>query len=341
LSLEINKIHLLDCLTAMQQLEDNSIDCIITSPPYNKKGLQGKKKIRSPEEVEASSVRALFKRLEESLSDEEFTEFLTEEQFRDIIYWLNDFESDNDGGNCSPSFVKFTQGRLEEFDDIVAKIRESISTRYKYHRKGNSVWGGFEIDYDSYSDFMPEKEYHRWMIAFLNECNRVIKSTGSIFFNHKPRRCKNQAHLPTDFIINSEPIIYQVVIWDRRSSPNIRNDVLIPCTERVYWLRKNEKKSKPSVYRNQVKKEFRGEVWKISVKKQKNHPAPFPPQLVENCILLSTQPGDIVLDPFMGCGTTAIVADELKRNWLGFEMDAEYIKSYYEEVGAREESNES
>ena len=290
MSLEINKIHLLDCLTAMQQLEDNSIDCIITSPPYNKKGL-----IRGTKKKDLPSLGKLV----ETASKEE------------------------------------TQSSNPELHG------KKKTERYKYHEKGNAIWKNFDIDYSDYGDNMKEEDYHAWMIAFLNECNRVIKSTGSIFFNHKPRRCKNQAHLPTDFIVNSEPIIYQVVIWDRRSSPNIRNDVLIPCTERVYWLRKNENKSKPSVYRNQVKKEFRGEVWKISVKKQKNHPAPFPPQLVENCILLSTQPGDIVLDPFMGCGTTAIVADELKRNWLGFEMDAEYIKSYYEEVGAREESNES
>ena len=212
--------------------------------------------------------------------------------------------------------------------------------RYKYHEKGNAIWKNFDIDYSDYGDDMKEEDYHVWMIAFLNECNRVIKSTGSIFFNHKPRRCKKQAHLPTDFIFNSEPIIYQVIIWDRGSSPNIRNDHLVPSTERVYWLRKNEKKSKPNVYRSQLAKEFRGEVWKIGAKNQKNHPAPFPPQLVENCILLSTQPDDIVLDPFMGCGTTAIVADELNRNWLGFEIDADYIKSYYEEVGTIEELHE-
>ena len=334
---ENGKLFKEDCLERMRSMDDNSIDCIITSPPYNKKGLQGKKiKIRSPEEVEASSVRALFKRLEESLSDEEFTEFLTEEQLRDMNYWLNDFESD-DGGNCSPSFVKFTQGRLEEFDDIVAKIRESISTRYKYHRKGNSVWKGFEIDYDSYSDFMPEKEYHRWMVDVLNEMTRILKPDGSIFFNHKPRRYKNRAHLPTEFIHKSNANIYQLIVWDRKSYPNIRADILVPNTEHIYWLCKD----KPKSDRKQIERQYFGEVWNITPKRQKGHPAPFPEELVKNCLLLSTKPGDIVFDPFMGSGTTALVAEKAGRRWIGCELDEKYISMTNERLTAANEINKT
>lgn len=220
-----------DCIEAMKEMDDNSIDCIITSPPYNKKGLLGNVKL------------------------------------------------------------------------------------------GNQIWGKFNIDYSTYGDDMPEADYQAWMIAFLNECHRVIKDDGSIFFNHKPRRYKNRCYLPTDFIHHSDAQLYQLIIWDRRNSPNIRNDVLVPCTEHIYWFCKK----KPKVYRDAVDSQYRSEVWVIPPDRQKQHPAPFPEQLVRNCILLSTQANDLVFDPFLGSGTTAVVAKSLHRNWSGCEIDPSYI----------------
>ncbi len=54
------------------------------------------------------------------------------------------------------------------------------------------------------------------------------------------------------------------------------------------------------------------------------HPAPFPRELARRCILLSTRPGDLVLDPFGGSGTTAVAARELGRRALLVELNAEY-----------------
>ena len=221
-----------DCIEGLKELEDNSVNCIVTSPPYNKKGLLGKTKL------------------------------------------------------------------------------------------GNQIWGKFNIDYNTYGDDMPEEEYQSWMVALLNECYRVIKSDGSIFFNHKPRRYKNRSYLPTDFIQHSNAELYQLIIWDRRNSPNIRNDVLVPCTEHVYWLCKD----KPKVFRDSIQPEYKSEVWVITPERQKKHPAPFPEQLVRNCIQLTTEDGDLVVDPFMGSGTTAVVSQNLNRKWIGFDIDEKYVK---------------
>ena len=219
-----------DCIEGMKEMEDNSIDCIVTSPPYNKKGLLGK---------------------------------------------------------VTP---------------------------------GNQVWGKFQIDYSTYGDDMPEDEYQAWMVEFLNQCHRVIKPDGSIFFNHKPRRYKNRCYLPTDFTSQSDASLYQLIIWDRRNSPNLRDDILVPSTEHIYWFCKD----KPKVFRNAVDPAYKGEVWVINPERQKQHPAPFPPQLVQNCIQLTTKEGDTVLDPFMGSGTTAIVSRNLNRKWIGFDIDEKY-----------------
>lgn len=54
------------------------------------------------------------------------------------------------------------------------------------------------------------------------------------------------------------------------------------------------------------------------------HFATFPPALIEPCILAGSRPGDVVLDPFMGSGTTAQVAQALGRQWIGCELNTEY-----------------
>lgn len=69
----------------------------------------------------------------------------------------------------------------------------------------------------------------------------------------------------------------------------------------------------------------RRSVWTISTKPYKGaHFATFPPELVEPCVLAGSRPGDIVFDPFMGSGTTAMVAARHGRRWLGCELNEEY-----------------
>lgn len=69
----------------------------------------------------------------------------------------------------------------------------------------------------------------------------------------------------------------------------------------------------------------RRSVWNIATRPYKGaHFATFPPALIEPCILSGSKPGDIVLDPFMGSGTTAQVAERYGRAWLGCELNPEY-----------------
>ena len=75
------------------------------------------------------------------------------------------------------------------------------------------------------------------------------------------------------------------------------------------------------------------DVWSVSVRPYKGaHFATFPPALIEPCILAGTRPGDIVLDPFMGSGTTAQVAMQHGRKFLGCELNEDYAELQQERI---------
>jgi len=67
-------------------------------------------------------------------------------------------------------------------------------------------------------------------------------------------------------------------------------------------------------------------VWEMNTESAVDHPAPFPVELPKRLILLYTQPGDVVLDPFMGSGSTAIAAVLTGRHYVGYELSAEYCE---------------
>ena len=76
-------------------------------------------------------------------------------------------------------------------------------------------------------------------------------------------------------------------------------------------------------------------VWKVATRPYKGaHFATFPPALIEPCILAGSRPGDIVLDPFMGSGTTAAVAIQHGRQYLGCELNPEYGPLQDERIAA-------
>ncbi len=75
------------------------------------------------------------------------------------------------------------------------------------------------------------------------------------------------------------------------------------------------------------------QIWNISSVRANNvHPAMFPTELASRVIKLYTNPGDLVLDPFMGSGTTAVAAIECGRHFVGFEQSAKYVEVAYSKV---------
>ena len=90
----------------------------------------------------------------------------------------------------------------------------------------------------------------------------------------------------------------------------------------------------PTVDNNSLKR--KKSVWEVKLKPYKDaHFAVFPPELIKPCILAGSEKGDIILDPFIGSGTTAVVAKDLGRDYIGCELHEGYGKLIQKRIGER------
>ena len=176
------------------------------------------------------------------------------------------------------------------------------------------------IDYENYSDNLNPKDYEEWQRKFIKECLRILKPTGSFFYNHQPIQ-KNHQEVNPLFIYDFP--LKQTIIWNRKNTPKLDKSYFFPITEYIFWLQK-EKDSR--VKFNRKKALFNTNVWNISPDVKNKFPAPFPEELVNNCILTCTEENDLVYDPFMGSGTTAKMAILNNRNWIGSEISTKYCE---------------
>ena len=185
---------------------------------------------------------------------------------------------------------------------------------------GNTHHTGFK-KHKSYEDNMPEKDYQNWQIRVLNECFRVLKDEGSLIYQHKNRISKGIQISPYEWIFKTNFIIKQEIIWINRSQ-NFDKIRFYPFTERVYWLAKNPKtKLKNTINKQDV---FDWKEWK-PVGTRGKHTRAFPEKFVED-ILKVFPKSKLILDPFMGSGTVAKVCQDMKRNFIGLEINKKFIK---------------
>lgn len=206
---------------------------------------------------------------------------------------------------------------LEIMKDIPDKSIDLIITSPPYNignMKSNT------IKYGTYNgNNMKEGDYQSWQIEVLNECFRVLKDEGSMFYNHKVRIKKGLAIHPLEWIFQSKFLLKQEITWDMGKSANCDKIRFFPFSERVYWLVKDRK---TKLYN----KDNLSDVWRVVPthrRKDTGHIAVMPEMIVNN--ILNNIDGDVVLDPFMGSGTTGVVCRDLNRNFIGIELDEDYI----------------
>lgn len=223
-------------------------------------------------------------------------------------------------------------------DLVVTSPPYNIDIQY-----GNKVKDGKVVSSKGvkYSDNLSEDQYRTMLYSVFSECQRVLKDTGSIWVNIKNKYDGKQI-IPPFWIQDMFPDMYlkNLLIWnfDWGGSTNKR---FAPRYEFVFWFTKKKNdyifnlddvkvpalNYRPDRYKNQMKNP--SDVWRIPMvsgnfQERTGHPAQYPEKLIERIILTGTNEGDLVLDPFMGSGTTAVVAKKLNRRYIGYEIVPEY-----------------
>jgi modification methylase len=175
--------------------------------------------------------------------------------------------------------------------------------------------------HNPYPDNMPEEKYQEWQIRVLNEIYKILKPEGSLLYHHKNRIKNGKQITPYEWLLKTPFVIKQEIVWINRSQ-NFDKIRFYPWTERVYWLAKSPKTTLINVLNHPDV--FDWKEWK-PVGTNFKHTRAFPVEMVRD--LLQCFPDvQIVLDPFMGSGTTAIAALELGRKFIGFEINPEYVE---------------
>ena len=178
--------------------------------------------------------------------------------------------------------------------------------------------------YDGYGDDLPHDEYVAWQQECLREMHRVIKPTGAIFYNHAPRIHQGVQWRHEDIL---EPFhVRQTVIWHRAGGKNHNPHYITPSYEYIYVMAKSGFRVAPDW--------TMGDVWKMGQEKKRWIPEvpAFPVELPQNAIRATG--AKVVLDCFMGSGTTAVAAVLEGADYIGIEQSARYCAVARERVAS-------
>lgn len=174
-------------------------------------------------------------------------------------------------------------------------------------------------------------EKHKFNREWIRLCYRVLKDNGTIWISGTMHNIYS-----IGMALEEEGFkIINNITWKKLNPPpNISCRCFVHSTETILWAQKDLKNVKHK-FNYTVMKELNGgkqmkDVWESSLtkpseKKYGKHPTQKPMAILERIILASTDEGDLILDPFNGSGTTGIVANKLKRKYIGIDTEKEYL----------------
>ena len=179
----------------------------------------------------------------------------------------------------------------------------------------------FSKKYEHFSDDLTIEEYYEFHKNVLTELLRVSKC---VLWNYQIVTGSKSAvfKLIGDFADQ----IKDIIIWEKTGQPAMHEQVLNSCYEFIIIFEGDNKKGR-CITNSQFKRGTMNNVLKGYKKNNniKGHGACFPVELVKDLVNAFSKEGDIVLDPFMGSGTTAVAALECNRKYIGFEIIQEYV----------------
>ena len=200
----------------------------------------------------------------------------------------------------------------------------------------------FGMDYEGYDDNQPN--YIETLSSILAECKRLLVSGGRLIINIQPNY-KNYSpthHLITQACIDLDLIWRGEILWVKNNIKKLTawGSYMSPSSpylsypfEFIEVFSKNTIKHKGNKQNIDISKDefikYVNGLWTFTPEtkmKDIGHPAMFPEELVYRCLKLFTYKDDVVLDPFMGAGTTGLVCKKLDRNFIGIEQSPDYLE---------------
>lgn len=298
-----------DCLETLSTLEENSVQCCVTSPPYyglRDYGHAGQIGLEKTPELYVSKLVAVFREVRRVLKD-------------DGTLWLN----------LGDSYAN-NKGEVGKTDDKMGWKHNGNTLSKGYQGRGGSVKGLKNKDLIG----IP------WMVAFALRGDGWYLRSEIIWAKPNPmpesvrdRPTKSHEQI---FLLSKSPRYYYdataikepSVDKESHTGRRVRNAQTITAFDL-----KNHKFAgsinEDGTYKSGQTYETRNKrtVWTVTTKPYKGaHFAVFPPDLIEPCILAGSKVGDTVLDPFNGSGTTGKVSLKNKRKYIGLELNPEYVE---------------
>ncbi|OQB04332.1 MAG: Modification methylase DpnIIB [bacterium ADurb.Bin212] len=297
----------MDCLEGLKLLDDNSIDCCVTSPPYwglRDYGVEKQLGLEDTPEEYVENIVKVFSEVKRVLKE-------------DGTLWLNLGDSYSGSGKG-----RNPDGTVH-VSSLIAKQGTSAGT-VMGNVKSGIVPNGLKP-----KDLVGIP----WRVAFALQSDGWYLRQDIIWAKPNPMpesvkdRCtKSHEYI---FLLTKSAQYYYDNEAIRETAKNANKTISLG--EKSFSKRQAKgvgvEPSGNGKSDNYTVKEYRNKrsVWTVATKPFKGaHFAVFPPALIEPCILAGCREGGIVLDPFMGSGTTGLVAKQQNKNYIGFEMNSKY-----------------
>ena len=239
-------------------------------------------------------------------------------------------------GDCIAAMNALPAGSV---DMIFADPPYNLQLSGDLHRPNNSRVAGVEDDWDKFASFA---DYDNFTREWLGAARRILKDSGSLWVigsYHNIFRVGATLQDLGYWILND-------VIWRKTNPmPNFRGKRFTNAHETMIWCAREES-AKPT-FNYQAMKALNDGIqmrsdWlfpicsggeRLKIDGRKAHPTQKPEALLHRVLLAATNPGDLVLDPFFGSGTTGAVAKRLGRDWIGIEREADYVDIARRRIG--------
>ena len=226
----------------------------------------------------------------------------------------------------------------KSFDLVFADPPYNMQIGKKLKRPDDSKVNGVNDKWDQFTNF---KHYDDFSKKWLKECKRVLKDNGSIWVigtYHNIFRIGYHIQNLNYWLLND-------VIWIKNNPmPNFKGTRFTNAHETLVWASKNKKSKYTFNYQSlkcfnddlQMRSDWTLPICNGKERLKKNgkkvHSTQKPEALLHRIILATTNKGDVIFDPFLGTGTTAVVAKKLGRKYVGIEKDKKYFNAAYERI---------